>query len=97
MGEARAASAIFLGPMRCDPSARVHLLMPLEPTLPLVAFFTRHELDREVRLAMCLGQVFLEQLSEFLAKRLILFAEVEIHAPSPYASATNPRAALSTR
>jgi hypothetical protein len=40
---------------------------------------------------MCLGQVFLEPLSEFLAERLVLFAEVEVHASSPYASATNPR------
>jgi hypothetical protein len=76
----RAAAAVLLGPADSDPAAGVHLLVPLEPPLPVVGAAFAHEVGVAVVFALpCLGQVGLEPAAELRAKRLVFGAELEIH------------------
>src|SRR5208283_4110375 len=80
--ERRAASAVLLGPADSDPSARVHLLVPLDPALPVLradfADVFAHDVAAIFGLRR-LGQVGMEPAAKLLAKRLVCGAEIEIH------------------
>src|SRR5207249_1847872 len=73
------APAVLLGPLDADPSALVHLAMPLHAALPVVGAFVAHEFEFGGLFLATLGRVRFEPASQFLAKGLVLGAVIEIH------------------